>query len=124
VAQEALIEVLVAGPPQGGRPRLAVGPNAPFDTAPEERERVNREATRAVVLVDDAPLHQLRLLERLAGLSPEGGLRFPFVATLEHFLAATTALDDDAAAALPDGELLERWRDAERRTGGHPSPAG
>lgn len=121
---QAVIRLRVVGPPIGERPRIAVGPDRQFGTTPEEHDRIAREATRAAVLTTEARLAQARLLERLARIAPEGQLRFAHVAKLERFLAATAALDDASAEALPDEDLLTLWGDAERPGGGNHSREG
>jgi hypothetical protein len=114
MTRHAVIELWVAGPPRDERPRLAVFPADHFGTAPEEHDRIAREASLASHLVGRASLAQARLLERLANAATGHRLRFVFVATLERFLAATVALDPAAAAALSDAELAARWQTADR----------
>jgi hypothetical protein len=117
VVKHAVIQLLALDTPEGERPRIAVGPDEHFDTSPEERNRIAHEAGRAALLVTEAPDNQAYMLERLAGIAPEGELRFSFVATLERFLDETAKLDDASAAALSDDQLLGLWRDAERKAG-------
>lgn len=98
--------------PAGERPRIAVGPDDHYGTSPEEHDRIACEAARAAVLVTDAPDQHADVLERLVRVAPGGELRFPFVATLERFMAEIAQLDDASTAALSDDELLALWCDA------------
>jgi len=56
------------------------------------------------------------LLRRLVAAGPDQTVRFPFIATLRRFLAATKSLDDATEAALSDDALTKLWRDADERT--------
>ena len=114
MAQQAVVELWVVGPPRGERPRLGALPADHFGTSPEEHDRIAREAGRTSLLAGQASLAQARLLERLANAAPGGRLRFPYVATLERFLAATNSLDIAATAALSDEQVVALWRAAER----------
>lgn len=116
---QALIRLRVTGPPVDDRPRIAVGPYGHRGTSPQEHDRIADEATRAAVLVNHASMVQARLLERLAAVSPDRELRFPFAGKLENFLSATAHLDDAAAAALSDEDLVALWEGANPAADGH-----
>jgi hypothetical protein len=96
--------------------RLGVGPADVFGTSKQEHARITREAAAAAALVSDATPAQARLLQRLAAAYPSNGVCFPFVATLERFLAATAALDEAAGSALDEAAIARLWRQAAEAT--------
>jgi hypothetical protein len=98
------------------RPRLGVGPTDVFGTPIRERQRIAREAADAALLVTNATPAQSRLLQRLAAAYPTNGVCFPFVATLQRFLAATASVDDAAAATLDEAAIARLWREAAEST--------
>jgi len=108
----------------GGRPAragmetaaLGVDPTDLAGTPAAERARVAREADDAAALVARATRAQADLLRRLANAYPSRGVCFPFVATLERFLAATAALDERAGAALDEAAIARLWREAAEAT--------
>lgn len=102
-----------AGP---DRPRLGVGPTDVFGTTKREHLRIAREAADAALLVTNATPAQARLLQRLAAAYPSNGVCFPFVATLERFLAATASLDEAAGNALDEAAVARLWREAAEGT--------
>jgi hypothetical protein len=105
------------GPPtRANAPALGVDPTDVFGTPIRERERITREAADAAALVAGATPAQVSLLRRLAAAYPSNGVCFPFVATLERFLAATTALDEAAGAALDEAGIARLWREAAEAT--------
>jgi hypothetical protein len=87
-------------------PRLGVAPTDVFGTSKREHARITREAADAATLVTNATPAQARLLQRLAAAYPSNGVCFPFVATLERFLAATASLDEVAGAALDEAAVV------------------
>jgi hypothetical protein len=96
--------------------RLGVGPTDVFGTSKQEHARIAREAAAAAALVSEATPAQARLLQRLAAAYPSNGVCFPFVGTLERFLAATAALDEPAGAALDEAAIARLWRQAAEAT--------
>jgi hypothetical protein len=96
--------------------RLGVGPTDVLGTSKQEHARISREAAAAAALVSEATPAQARLLQRLAAAYPSNGVCFPFVATLERFLAATAALDETAGAALDEAAIARLWRQAAEAT--------
>src|SRR5262252_5191486 len=94
------------------RPPLGVSPTDVFGTPIRERQRIVREAADAAALISRATATQALLLRRLAAAYPSNGVCFPFVATLERFLAATAALDQAAGDALDEAAIARLWRDA------------
>lgn len=104
----ALIRLWSVGPSDAGAPRLAVVPEADLETPARERDRVDREAGRAALLVADASAEQARMLGQLAAQSVNGELRFPSVEILEGFLAATASVENP----LTDVEVIAAWQDA------------
>ena len=97
-------------------PRLGVAPTDVFGTPKREHHRIAREAAEAALLVTNATPAQARLLQRLAAAYPSNGVCFPFVATLERFLAATASLDEGAGAALDEAAIARLWREAAEGT--------
>ncbi|HMF43563.1 MAG TPA: hypothetical protein VKQ32_22975 [Polyangia bacterium] len=97
-------------------PRLGVTPTDFFGTSKREHTRITREAADAAALVTNATPAQARLLQRLAAAYPSNGVCFPFVATLERFLAATASLDEAAGAALDEAAVARLWREAAEGT--------
>jgi hypothetical protein len=115
VPRQALIAIHRIELPErlrGKLPPLAVRTTGHFRCAPEELDRIARETSRASLLVEEATEAQVLLLLRLAAAAPDAQLRFPLVATLDRFLAATAALDANAAQAVSDDALAALWRDA------------
>jgi hypothetical protein len=114
-AQQGLLEIFDATEPEG-EPQLGLYATEIPDLPEKELERIDREMSQAGVLLEKATKAQTMLLGRFAAAAaPDGTLRFPFVATLRRFLAATRSLDDAAAAALSDDALAELWRAADER---------
>jgi hypothetical protein len=105
-----------ADPGGPDRPRLGVGPTDVFGTSKTEHVRIAREAADAALLVSQATAAQARLLRRLVAAYPSNGVCFPFVGTLQRFLAATASLDDDAGAGLDEAAIARLWREAAEAT--------
>jgi len=97
-------------------PKLGVAPTDIFGTSKREHARITREAADAATLVSNATPAQARLLLRLANAYPSNGVCFPFVATLERFLAATASIDDAGGAALDEAAVARLWREAAEAT--------
>jgi hypothetical protein len=109
---QAFIRLWSVEPLDGGLPRLAVSPEADLQTAPKERDRVDREAGRASLLITEASAEQLRMLAQLAAQSADGKLRFRSVEILQRFLAATASAVD----SLSDDQVIAAWQDAGGRS--------
>lgn len=99
----------------GRIPGVGLGPFVHPGTSREEKARIADEAMAAGQLMTAAPRAQWSLLERLVRAAPGQQLEFPGIETLACFLDATRALDEAAAAALSDGELLARWAECMNR---------
>jgi hypothetical protein len=121
VSKQGLLEIsdvrgLVGGAPGVRIPPLGLGSMRQLGLSEDERNRIGREIGQGTLLLDKATRGQEELLLRLVASGPDRRLRFPFIATLRRFLAATASLDDAAAAALSDDALAKLWRDADEPT--------
>jgi hypothetical protein len=119
VSKQGLIQIRDVGRLEratADRPRLGLGVAKQLGLSEAERDRIGEEIGEGDLILSKATRAQLVLLQRLAAAAPERCLRFPFIATVRRFLAATASLDDAAASALSDDALAQLWRDADERS--------